>query len=106
MISNVEANAGQAVKVSEVNPAVVVIDLTVGFTDPSTPLGADLGERVGEGAVEDDRRCCAVGQDVAELVGDVAVVDVHRGAAGLRRAQHALEVLVPVVEVERDVIVG
>ena len=47
----------------------------------------------------------AVGQDVAQLLGHVAVVDVDRRAAGLGRAEHPLEVLVAVVEVERDVVV-
>ena len=44
-------------------------------------------------------------QQVRELLGHVAVVHVEGSAAGLPRAEHALEVLVAVVEVERHVVV-
>jgi len=69
-------------------------------------IGQHLGEGRGERGVEQDRRRATVVQEVTQLVGDVAVVDVDRRAAGLGGAHHALEVLVAVVEVEGDVIVG
>jgi len=69
-------------------------------------VGPHLVQRHGHGAVEDDGSGPAVGQHVAELVGHVAVVDVHRGRPGLGRAEHALEVLVAVVQVEGDVVLG
>jgi hypothetical protein len=56
--------------------------------------------------VEQDGRGAAVDEHVAQLVGDVAVVDVDGGGAGLGGTEQALEVLVAVVEVEGDVGVG
>ena len=46
----------------------------------------------------------AVGEEVAQLLGDVAVVHVHRRDPGLVRAEHRLEVLVAVVGVDGQVI--
>ncbi len=43
-------------------------------------------------------------QQVAQLVGDVAVVDVERGDPRLERAEHRLEVLVAVVQVDAEVV--
>ena len=42
----------------------------------------------------------------ADLVGHVAVVDVHRHAAQLERGEERLEVLGPVREVDRDLVAG
>ena len=67
-------------------------------------LVAHLGESGGEGAVHDDRRGACVGQEVAQLCGDVPVVDVERGDARLERAEHRLEVLVAVVQVDPEVV--
>ncbi len=69
-------------------------------------VGKDGREGVGEGAMEDDGGGGAVSEDVAELVGHVPVVDVDGGAPGLGSAEHALEVLVAVVKVERHLVVG
>jgi hypothetical protein len=55
--------------------------------------------------VVDDGSCSSVVEHVAELVGDVAEVDVHADGACLRRPEQRLEVLVAVVEVERNVVV-
>jgi hypothetical protein len=54
--------------------------------------------------VEQDRTGGAVRQQVVELVGDVPVVDVDGRAPGLGGAEHALEVLVAVVQVQRHVV--
>ena len=69
-------------------------------------VGEHFGQQGSEGRVEDDRLRPAVAQHVGELGCPVAVVDVHRRAHGLVRAEHAFEVLVAVVEVERDVVLG
>src|SRR5690606_36116419 len=45
-------------------------------------------------------------EQVAQLARDVPVVHVERGAARLPGAEHALEVLGPVVQVEGDVVVA
>ena len=66
----------------------------------------DLGQRRGEAAVVDDRRRVGVVEQVAQLVGDVAVVHVEGGGARLGGPQHALEVGVRVRQVQGDVIVG
>ncbi len=47
-----------------------------------------------------------VGQQVQQLLGHVAVVDVERGDAGLERTEHRLEVFVAVVEVDRQVVLA
>ena len=54
--------------------------------------------------VKHDRAGVAVGEQVPQLVLDVAVVDVDRDRAQLERGQHRLEVLDRVVEVDRDVV--
>ena len=43
-------------------------------------------------------------EDVARLVGDVAVVDVDRDGAGLVRAEHRLDPLGAVPGVDRDLV--
>ena len=65
---------------------------------------AHLGERRRERGVVDDRLRAGVGEQVLQLLGDVAVVDVERREPGLERAEHRLEVLVAVVEVDREVV--
>ena len=52
----------------------------------------------------DHRRGAGVVEQVGELVGDVAVVDVERGGPGQRGAEGPLEVLDAVVEVQADVV--
>ena len=47
-----------------------------------------------------------VGDQVGQLLGDVAVVDVHRDGPQLVAGQHDLDELVAVVEVEADVVVA
>jgi hypothetical protein len=64
------------------------------------------GQRGGEPGVVDDRPRPAVGQDVGQLGGDVAVVDVDARGPGLPRPEHPLQVFVPVQQVEGDVVVG
>jgi hypothetical protein len=61
-------------------------------------------ERWRELAVEHDCRGCCVVQQVREFFGDVPIVDVEGGDAGLECAQHRLEVFVAVVEVDRNVV--
>ena len=68
-------------------------------------VGEHLGQGGGERPVEDHGPGGAVGQDVAQLGGHVAVVDVDRGGPGLPGAEHALQVLVAVVQVEGHVVV-
>ena len=48
----------------------------------------------------------AVVQEVAELLGHIAVVHVERGDAGSVRAEHPLDVLVAVVQVEGEVVLA
>ena len=57
------------------------------------------------GLVDDDLRG-GVEEQVAELVGGVAGVDVDRDGAQLECGEHALEVLVAVAQSERDVVTG
>ena len=66
----------------------------------------DVGERRREARVIHQRRRLGVVEQVEQLVFDVAVVDVERRDARLVRAEHALEVLVAVVEVETEVILA
>ncbi len=51
-----------------------------------------------------DRPRVGVGQQVLQFLGDVAVVDVQRPDPGLERPEHRLEVLVAVVQVDRQVV--
>ena len=53
-----------------------------------------------------DRLQLGVGAQVAQLVGDVAVVDVDRHRPQLERGEHDLDVLGAVVEVAPDVVAG
>ena len=71
--------------------------------EPGQPV-ADRGQRRGERRVVDDRLRARVAQQVLELLGHVAVVDVERREACLVRAEHAFDVLVAVVQVERQVV--
>ncbi len=59
-------------------------------------------QRLREAAVVDDGAGAGVAEHVGELVGHVPVVDVERCRRRLVRAEHALEVLVAVEQVERD----
>ena len=56
--------------------------------------------------MHDDRRRLRIAQQVQQFARDVAVVDVERGDPRLERAEHALEVLVAVVEVDREVVLA
>jgi hypothetical protein len=56
--------------------------------------------------VVDHRARARVLEQVDELLVDVAVVHVHGHAARLERAEHAFEIFVAVVEIERDVILA
>ena len=67
---------------------------------------ADVGEPVGQRAVEHQHLGVGVGQDVGHLVGEVAVVHVHRGGTHLERGEHRLDVLRAVVEQLRHLAVG
>ncbi len=76
------------------------------ITRSARQLGEHLGERRRELRVHDDRRRPGVVEQVAQLLGDVAVVDVERGDAGLQAAEHRLEVLVAVVQVDGEVVLA
>ena len=81
----------------------------VAHLDPQLHLRhaiADSRERRCEPGVEHDRLRLRVAKEVDELLLDVAVVHVDRHAARLERAEHALQILVAVVEVERDVVLA
>ena len=67
-------------------------------------LRQQLGERRRETRVHDDRGGARVAQQVQQFPGDVAVVHVERGDPRLQRPEHALEVLVAVVEVDRQMV--
>ena len=67
---------------------------------------AHLGERRCERGVVDDRLRAGVGEQVEQLLGDVAVVHVERCDPRLERAEHRLEVLVAVVEVDGEVVLA
>ena len=69
-------------------------------------VGADRGERGREVGFVHHGLQVGVGEEVAQLVLDVAVVHVHRHRAQLERGEHAFEVLVAVVEPEADVVAG
>jgi hypothetical protein len=62
------------------------------------------GDARRELAVEDQRRRLRVREEIAQLLLDIAEVDVHRGGADLERRQRALDVLVAVVQVEGDAV--
>ena len=67
-------------------------------------VGADRGElRAERPLVHDDYRVRVV-EDVARLVGDVAVVDVDRDGACLVRAEHRLDPFGAVPGVDRDLV--
>src|SRR5439155_4938500 len=63
-------------------------------------------EARGEGRVVDDGARPAGGEHEAQLVGDVAVVDVDEGGTRVERAEHRLEPLGAVVGVDGDVVVA
>ena len=65
-----------------------------------------LGERRGERGLVDDRLRPGVGEEVEQLLGDVAIVHVERCDPRLERAEHRFEVLVAVVEVDREVVLA
>jgi hypothetical protein len=54
--------------------------------------------------VVDESDEIGIGEQVGELVADVAVVDVHRNRPQLEAGQHGLDELGPVVEVEPHVV--
>ena len=64
------------------------------------------GQQRSEGRMVDDRARRARLEHVAQLVGDVAVVDVDEGGARLPRPVHRLDPLVAVVAVDGDVVVA
>ncbi len=64
----------------------------------------DRGELGRELAMEDHGLGVRIVEQIPELFLDVAVVDVHGHGADLERGEHALQVLDPVVQVERDVV--
>ena len=64
--------------------------------------GQHLGQRRGQRRVQDHGARPGVVEQVLQLLADVAVVDVERGDAGPVPAQHALQVLVAVVEGEGE----
>ena len=68
--------------------------------------GQHLGERRRERRVQDERARSGVVEQIAQLLADVAVVDVERRDAGGVGAEHAFEVLVAVVERERHVVLS
>jgi hypothetical protein len=61
-------------------------------------------QRRGEAGVIDDRARVGVREQIDQLLVDVAIVDVERRHPGLEGAEHALEILGAVVEVEREVV--
>ncbi len=69
-------------------------------------IGEDLGEHRCELRLDDDRPRLGVVEQVAKLVGDVAVVDVERGDAGLPAADHHLEVLDAVEQIDGEVVLA
>ena len=62
-------------------------------------------ERRSEALVDDDRSSPSIVEEVAQLVGNVPVVHVEGRTARLPRPEHPLEILVAVVEVERNMVV-
>ena len=60
----------------------------------------------GERRMVDDRARGARLQDVVQLIGDVAIVDVHERSTRLPRPVHRLDPLVAVVAVDGDVVVA
>ena len=69
-------------------------------------VGQDALQRWCETRVIDDGACARVLEEIAELVLHVPIVDVHCHGTRLRSADHALEILVAVVHVERDVVLA
>ena len=67
-------------------------------------LAADAREERGEARVIDHRPGLRVPKQVEQLLVHVAPVDVEGHGARLEGAEHALEILVPVVEIEGDVV--
>ena len=68
--------------------------------------GAHLLHEWGEGRVEHQDAGTTVGKDVGELCGEVPIVDVDGCPRCLPGAEHRFEVLVSVVQVQRDVFLG
>ena len=66
----------------------------------------DLGHAVREGGVVHERPAVRVVQQVLHLVAEVPEVHVDRDHALLERAEVRLQVLVPVVQVQADLVVG
>ncbi len=69
-------------------------------------VGEHLGQIVGEGGVEHDAPGPRVVEQVPQLLGHVAVVDVEGCDAGLVGAEHRFDVLVAVVEVAGEVVLS
>ena len=67
-------------------------------------VGANRVEGGGEVGLVHHRLEVGVGEQIAQLVLDVAVVHVDRHRAQLERGEHALEVLVAVVHPQADVV--
>ncbi len=93
-----------AIASSQRDREVVVRAAVVDF-DPDAHVRspvAHLGHAVAQARVEEQRLGIGVVEEVDEFVFGVPVVDVHRDAAHLERRVQALEVLIAVVEVRRD----
>ena len=69
-------------------------------------VGADRSEQRAERPLVDDHHGVRVVEDVARLVGHVAVVDVDRDGACLVRAEHGLDPFGAVQGVDRDLVAG
>ena len=68
--------------------------------------GQHLGQRGSERRVQDHGARPGVVEEVAQFLADVAVVHVEGGDPGAVGAEHALEVLVAVVEGEREMVLA
>jgi hypothetical protein len=89
--------------VAEVGVATVLEHDDV--TEPRE-LGLDLADQGQERTLDDDRLDVGVLEDVAQLVSDVAIVDVDRDEPGLERAEEGLDPLGTVPAVDRHLRTG
>ncbi len=81
----------------------------VGHLDQHLEVGqpvADRGDPRRELGVVDQRAGLGVGEQVDQLLLDVAVVDVERRHPGAVAADHRLEVLVAVAQVDAEVVLA
>ncbi len=90
-------------------PGQQVVPGVVGHLDQHLQRGEAVeegGQRGGEGVVVDEGPAAGVVEQVEQLVLDVAVVDVERRHPGPEGAEHGLQVLVAVVEVDAQVVLA